>query len=198
MRTNGILFNKNMIDKYGHIPIGVFGLFNTSYVQLNKSRKQYNSYIVEDNIPIINTDPEGGGVPLFHELGHFALARDNRLHRDNYGFPKAYYNRKRWDDLNCEVQVIAVEANLMGHYNVADRFGGTKPGKEAKILDNLESWQTYRKAKKLSSCEMQEHVQNRINYWKSIYVSKWFFNEWERKNSLLKLRMKKYGTIVPK
>ena len=195
MNNQTLLIDANFVEKYGDIPVRVFKLFSSSYVCLDRSQRKANDYVVRDPLIIMNVSSEGGGVPLFHEMSHFALAKDNRLHLTNYGYVFPYLHPKRWDDLNCEIQVIAMETNLIEYYNMLSE---SERGSEAEVWDILQGWENYRISHYMTYRDMKVHAQKRFEYWKTIYTVDWFFNEWDRKNNLLKRRMKKYGTIIPK
>ena len=195
MNNQTLLVDANFIRKYGNIPVGVFKLFSSSYVCLDLSKREANDYVVRNQLITMNVSSDWcDGVPLFHEMSHFALAKDNRLHLTNYGYVFPYLHPKRWDDLNCEIQVIAMENNLIKYYGM---LNSAKPGNEAKIWDFLQGWENYRKSHYMTSRDMKVHTQERFEYWKTIYTADWFFKEWDRKNNLLKRRMKKYKTIIP-
>ena len=194
MKNQTLLIDSNFIRKYGNIPVQVFGLFSSSYVCLDRSGREANDYVVHDPLITMNVSSAGGGVPLFHEMSHFALAKDNRIHLTNYGYVFPYRHPKRWDDLNCEIQVTAIESNLIEYYGLVNE---ARRGTEADIWDFLQGWENYRKFNHMTYHSMKAHAQTRFEYWRTIYTFDWFFKEWERKNTLLKKRMKKYKTIIP-
>lgn len=188
--------NKSLLNAFENTPtpIGVIGLFYNSYVQFDPNRLE-NNYRVKENDIYISNDPGSPDVPLFHELSHFVLAKDNRLHKTNYGYQFPYTHHTRWDDLNCEIQVSALESNLLDYYKIKSE---NKRGEEAQIWSFLTGWDNYRKTHKLGKKEMIKKAQSRFEYWKKVHTARFFFEEWKRKNDLLKTRFKRNGTIVPR
>jgi hypothetical protein len=183
--------DEKFITKFPRTPLGAFDFFKNSYVRFNPDFNE-NDYSIHNNIPYISVNHHGPDVPLFHEIGHFLVAPISRLHLPNYGYANQYTGNK-WHDLNIEIQVDAIETNLLKKFRIEPEYGYGLAA--AAKWNYLPGWHNYRYVKKLTEKQMIAKVAKRIKYWQSVYGYYWIDLEWRKRNVLLRSRARRNGHI---
>lgn len=170
------------LKRFRNVPTGAWKFFENSYVKF-QPRGSNSGYHINNGKPTISVDPLGTDVPLFHEIGHFVVAPLNRLRKKNYGY-NDFYTGNKWHDLDCEIQVCAIEANLLEDFNYPSEFKSDKERIEGLFF--LRGWRNYRHAKGLSRRSMHQRVLKRFRFWREEWCVSTVEKEWNRRNTLLK------------
>jgi len=122
---------------------------------------------------------------IAHEIGHFLVAKEQNLLKENYGISS---NNKpqsgTWKDLDNEIQVSAIEYNIVKHFYPKTRFS-------FKIcidnnLWNLEGYSNYKKFHKLNNTEINSKIVKACQYWGEKYTWDIINEKWNQRNLFLR------------
>ena len=144
-----------------------------------------NKYFIKNNTPILQYDLSSYEDALLHEISHFCIAPINRLTKDNWGYKIEGMSLDKWYDLDNEVQVFALEHNLVKY------FEGIPEKNSWKVLEFLDGWSNYKYFHKLNIGDMHRKTEAAFNHWLNIYTVEWFFTEWKKRNEYLNTMLTK-------
>jgi len=161
--------------------------FKDSYVKIDTKDRTCVRYEIRNNNPTFLTaiNPIGfSGISYLHELGHFILANEKQILKDDFGFSQFGdpIPEGKWYDLNCEVQVMGIEYMLSDHYGVNLRMYDDP----VEFLTILQGYKNYQKFHNLNDKKMYNKVEKAFQHWKQTYHWNYVKGVWVNKNKFLK------------